>query len=354
MIRLAWRQFRWQALGTFAVLAVIAIVLAVTGPQLVHSYHTDEATCHGYGDCGTVMAQFVRQFHYLQGGLNVAVLLLPALIGIFWGAPLVARELETGTFRLAWTQTVTRHRWVITKLAVAGLTTLAVAGLLTLMVTWWSSPVDRVNLNQLTPAVFGERGLVPAGYAMFAFALGVLAGTLVRHTVPAMVVTLAGYLGARLAMTYWLRPRLFSPARTVTAFLLQNGNQAGPAGGPSGQADWVLSDQTINGTGQVIGSNGSIGTSGGVQFVSSHGTLTVVGVGSCPERGISAPGSGHPGHALNQSMLQACVNSLHIRELATYQPASRYWPLQWSELGIFLAAAVLAGAVCVWLVRRYA
>jgi hypothetical protein len=60
----------------------------------------------------------------------------------------VARELETGTYRLAWTQSVTRTRWLAVKLGVVGLTSVAVAGLLSLMVTWWSSPIDRANLAE--------------------------------------------------------------------------------------------------------------------------------------------------------------------------------------------------------------
>ncbi len=78
--------------------------------------------------------------------LGVAVLyVVPALIGIFWGAPLVARELETGTFRLAWNQSVTRTRWLAVKLGLIGLASMAAAGLFSLMVTWWSSPIDQAN-----------------------------------------------------------------------------------------------------------------------------------------------------------------------------------------------------------------
>ena len=96
----------------------------------------------------------------------------PSLIGMFWGAPLIARELETGTFRLAWTQSVSRMRWLLVKLGLVGLASAAVGGLLSLMVTWWYSPIDKVNQGRFGAAAFGLHGFVPAGYALFAFALG--------------------------------------------------------------------------------------------------------------------------------------------------------------------------------------
>ena len=108
---------------------------------------------------------------------------------MFSGAPLAARELETGTFRLAWTQGVTRTRWLAAKLAIAGI---AAAELFSLMVNWWASPIHKAmsRYNPFTPDSF-HTGVAPAGYAAFAFALGVTAGLFIRRTLPAMAVTLA-------------------------------------------------------------------------------------------------------------------------------------------------------------------
>ena len=79
----------------------------------------------------------------LRTWLGVLVIVVPGIIGLFWGAPLVARELEAGTFRLAWTQSVTRTRWlaVEARRRRPGVS-MAVAGLLSLMVTWWASPPE--------------------------------------------------------------------------------------------------------------------------------------------------------------------------------------------------------------------
>ena len=133
---------------------------------------------------------------------------------MFWGAPLIAREIETGTFRLAWTQSVTRVRWLLVKLGLVGLASVVVAGGLSLMSTWWFSPLDKVNQNRFSPASFGLHGFVPAGYALFAFALAATLGLLVRRTLPAMALTLVGFIAVRVAVAEWIRPHFMSPVTT--------------------------------------------------------------------------------------------------------------------------------------------
>ena len=130
---------------------------------------------------------------------GVVVLVVPGLLGIFWGAPLLARELETGTFRLAWTQSISRSRWTLTKLGLLGLASMAAAGLSSLFVTWWASPLDQIGAGPFT--TFDQRGLVPVGYALFAFALGVAVGAaLIHRTLPAMGATLVAFVALRLAV----------------------------------------------------------------------------------------------------------------------------------------------------------
>ena len=126
---------------------------------------------------------------------DAVVLVVPGLIGIFWGAPLVARELETGTFRLAWTQSVSRRRWTLTKLALLGLSGIVVAGVCSLLITWWASPLDRLGAGPFSH--FDSRGIVPLAYAALAFTLGAAAGAAIRRTIPAMVATLVGFVGIR-------------------------------------------------------------------------------------------------------------------------------------------------------------
>jgi hypothetical protein len=347
MIRFSWLQFRTQAAVAIGGLAVVAVVLAITGPHLAHVYDATVATCHKYRDCPAATAAFLRNDHYLQSWLGTLVGVMPFLLGIFWGAPLLARELETGTFRLAWTQSVTRTRWLAVKLSVVGLASVAVAGLLSLMVTWWSSPIGRVGMSPFT--WFDQRNIVPVGYAAFAFALGATAGLLIRRTLPAMAVTLAAFAGARLAMTA-VRPHLIAPLRITVPdnVLAATNGQTSPGAGVLNPRDWVISNQTINATGHVIGQDGAIGNGVGNIGVGPHG-VDIQGL-TCPN--IRLPKVRPLNPTAVSPLIQRCVNQLRLRELVIYQPASRYWAFQWYETAIFLGAAVLLGGFCFWWSRR--
>jgi len=217
MIWLTWRQFRAQAIVAATALVVFAIGFAVTGRHLADLYTADGIpTCGAHGTCETVRTAFSKQVTadpvyvglYLLG---LAVLYLtPAIIGMFWGAPLISREFEAGTFRLAWTQGVTRTRWLAVKLGLGAVASAVIAGLLSLMVSWWSSQLDQVNANPFDSLRFGVRDIVPIGYAAFAFALGLTAGLIFRRMLPAMLTALVGFVAVREAVTAWVRPHLFT------------------------------------------------------------------------------------------------------------------------------------------------
>ena len=324
MIRFTWLQFRAQAVVVAGALALLAVAAA----GLLHR------------DDGAVRLW-----------LGVLVLVAPGLIGMFWGAPLVAREFEEGTFRLAWTQSVTRTRWMAVKLAVVGLASMAAAGLLSLVVTWWSGPLDRADLNQF--ATFDQRAIVPVGYAAFAFTLGVLAGALIRRTLPAMFVTLAVFVAVRLTEFSWVRPRLFSPVLLNLA--LNPGSTGYGQGGsllpvaftsptlepnpPNLPNTWITSLGVVNFRGQTL--------------------TTQVLNSACPDIGKGRGGGGGIGG--HTKAPQAVVNTVQdcvakigttYHEAVAYQPASRYWPLQWYELAIFLGVALILAAACLWRIRR--
>jgi ABC-type transport system involved in multi-copper enzyme maturation permease subunit len=224
MIRFAWLQFRVQAAAVLAALTVLEIVLAITGIHLTHLFDSSglNATClaatGARNSCrvGPFLDRTTAYFDFAHV-LNIAVPAVAGLLGAFWGAPLVAGELSAGTHRLAWTQSVTRTRWFLSKLAVTGVAIVVAVGVLTLMVTIWAHPIDEVNLNRLTPGVFPARGIVPIGYAMFAFALGVSTGVLIRRSVPAIAITLVIVAALQFAIPAWLRPHLISPAQTAPA-----------------------------------------------------------------------------------------------------------------------------------------
>ena len=346
MIRLSWLQFRAQAVTAAAVLAAFAILLAVTGPHLASLYAASAVTgCHGT-TCITAVNAFLSRLAvtspypivYLLGiGL---ILVTPAITGIFWGAPLIARELETRTFTLAWNQSITRARWLAVKLALTGLAAMAVTEALSLIYTWWQNPIAKAtslgNLGdiakpfqagQFSLVIFATTGITPLGYAAFAFALGTAAGALIRRTVPAMAVTLAIFAAAQVAMPLGVRPHLIPPDQTIAMIASGTGNGQGvgldygnltAVSVPGHPGAWIISSAAINRAGQP--------------------TTTLPA--ACAGAGPKAPDPGQ------------CMESLGYREAITYEPASRYWPLQGIETGIFLALALALAGFCFWRLGR--
>ncbi len=348
MIWLTWRQFRPQAVTAAAALAVFAILLAATGPHLASLYAASGITgCHGGIACDTAASHFLSRLagtspYSVVYLLGVALILVaPAIIGIFWGAPLIAREFEARTFALAWNQSITRTRWLTVKLALIGLAAMAVTEVLSLMYAWWADPIGKAGDlaagvpglskpftgGRLSSWIFATHGITPLGYAAFAFALGTAAGALTRRTVPAMAITLAIFAAAQVAMPLWVRPHLVPPDRTVVSgpsFFQSAGLSVGTleASSVPGQPEaWILSSGAINAVGQPVST------------IPTSCNSPSAGKGASPNAG-------------------ACMASRGIREDITYQPASRYWAFQWIETGIFLALALALAGFCFWRLGR--
>jgi ABC-type transport system involved in multi-copper enzyme maturation permease subunit len=163
MIRFTWLQFRTQALVGFALLVVAAIVLAISGAHLAHVNDAFLSACRAADDCSRASNPVLNAEKSLQSAVPVIVTITPAIIGMFLGAPLIAHELETGTYRLIWTQGATRQHWLAVKLGLVGLGAMVLGGLLTWMADWWASPLDAANQNRFGVADFGLHGVAPIG-----------------------------------------------------------------------------------------------------------------------------------------------------------------------------------------------
>ncbi len=360
MTWLTWRQFRTQAITASAVTAAFAVLLAATGPHLASTYAADGLdSCHG-GSCLSPATYFTASLARSPYGvlflLSTGIILLaPAVIGLFWGAPLIARELETGTAALAWNQSVTRTRWLAVKLAIGGLTAMAVTEALSLMQTWWAVPISQavadgsgagVAQSRFSQLNFATHGITPIGYAAFAFALGVTAGVLIRRTIPAMAVTLAIFAALQVAMPLWVRPNL-APADHVAIPVSGQGNlspaQTGPGGStftlfavniPGQPGAWLLSSRPVNAAGQPVSTTPAACTSVG-NTGQSAGT----------QANAFPPGQG-------PAAFVDCLGHHGIREAITYQPASRYWRFQATETAIYLALALALTGYCFQRINR--
>jgi ABC-type transport system involved in multi-copper enzyme maturation permease subunit len=345
MIWLTWRQFRVQFLVVATVVLAAAIALAVTGPNLLDDYRrlTDNFI-QGLG--------FERLNPFLYRAGMVLLYAVPPVIGAFWGAPMIARELETGTHRLVWSQSISRWRWLAIKVGFTGLAAIAVTGMLSLAVTWWSDPIDdAINAGQesnsylprLFPPVFGARGLVPIGYVAFAFALGVAVGLVVRRTLVALAVTLAAVILVQILTPTFIRPHLLAPtdqyivasADNIRGFML-NGDTQPPqvmaievASGSVGA--WKLFDKTVDKNGKTLK--------------------------TLPSWAIECEPGPPPGMTPREPSPKtaACFQRLAdegYRQHVKYFTANRFWDLQWREFGLFLLAAFALTGFSFWRIRR--
>ena len=249
------------------------------------------------------------------------------MIGAFVGAPVLAREFETGTFRFAWTQGFGRWRWTLAKLVALGVVVAAASGALSVLAVVVLPAVLRLEQPVPRPTVQSARSrhcstcaaLRFAAWTLAAFAIGVLAGVLIRRVVPAIVATLAVYAGLAFATGAWIRLHYLTPL--------------------------VTKGLNVAGLVEIVSQWGSRG--GRVVFTGPP-TFPIYQQ-YCP----AAAGLGKGGGASSGNPLQ-CLVQHGFTFWTSYQPASRFWPFQWIEGGWLLALSVLLIAVTVWVVRRRA
>jgi hypothetical protein len=297
MIWVSWRQHRSQAIGCLAVLVALAVYAILLGTSMRTAFSNDgliACLAHSQGTtCPAGVGAFMNEF---GSEVNIAfwsvALIVPGLIGVLVGAPLVARELEFGTWRLAWSQTVPRARWLTVKLALVTGGLIVLGAAMTAVITWYRAPMDRLT-GDLQHNIFDFEGLVLTAYILCAFGFAVLAGLLIRRSIPAMVAAFIPWLAIRLVVEFLLHPHFLTPLTTQAACLAN-------------------------------GSTGPLNCS--------------YGISSVPQI------TGHIGD---------WVLSLH-GNVITYQPADRFWPFQFIEAGIFVALTAIALGATIWLVHRRA
>jgi ABC-type transport system involved in multi-copper enzyme maturation permease subunit len=331
MTWLTWRQYRAQfAVGT-AIMAALCLLLVLTGLQLVSRYHTIITECASGAHNGPTAVNCSIGGGLFSGGptvgfVSLILLATPVLAGLFLGAPMVAAEFEAGTTQFAWMQGITRARWFAVKAGWLLLAAAAWGAVIAALTTWWASPTNAEHGSEFYPGRFDVLYLVPVAYAVFAMALGICAGALIRRTVPAMAVTLGGFIAARVAVTLWLRPHYLS-AVTLTRSLTA---QIQPSG-----SYWLISQGARNPAGQLM--------PGPQDQVAAFG----VPVSSLPRAcaGLARLTGGVT------SSCRAALTGFH--SFVTYQPASRFWPFQGIETGVFVGlAAILLAVAAVALIRR--
>ena len=341
MIRLALRQFRISTWTAVAGLVAVAAMVVATRPHFADAAAAAERACGSAAACPAL-----SEFALAQTAFGFVVIVVPALIGAFWGAPLVAREFEAGTHRLVWAQSISRSHWLAVKLVVAGTAAIVATALLSALVTWWAAPLDHAAAAVYGP--FDQRDVVPIGYALFAFALGTTAGLVVRRTLPAMALTLAGLLVVRIVVTEWLRPLVVAP-REVSMPLDPATTGYGSGGnillgvGPSKLQPttpdipnaWIQSVDIVDAAGEPLPDR------------VLHAT--------CPTIDDRGHGAARAVSDAARQQMHDCVTRIgeNYHQTVTYQPGDRYWTFQWWELSLFALLAAILGAYAFFHLRRF-
>lgn len=289
MIWLSWRQQRTETLIALGIIALLAMLLIPTGISMSAAIHHESPEAFG------------ARFSSL-GNLIAWLTLIPGLIGVLLAAPFVL-ALEHGTYRLDWTQSVPRRRWIATKLGLSVVSAIVAAGVLLLLLTWWRQPFVDIQ-GRVAPAVYDSEGTVVFAYMLFALALATAVGAVWRRVVPALAVGLVGYIAVRVFVDTWLRQRLVS---ADTAVWSVSGKT------PNLDKAWIIE-----------------------QFPATRGGEHIASY-SCQ---VGAGGACHL-PTLRHGFIHAI-----------YQPASHFWSLQLAETTIFGAIALSLLGFAAWWTRH--
>jgi hypothetical protein len=346
MIWLTWRQLRVQAVIAGATAAALVVYLVVLGLAMRNSWDNDVAGCSGDA-CEQLQHLFQDQYAPYVGltaGLLIAV---PVLLGMFWGAPLVAREFDTGTYRMVWTQSVSRPRWLAVKLVIVTALGLAVTGLLSLLLTWSARPFDDLAENRFGILSFGSRNIAPFGYAAFALALGTTVGLLLRRTLPAVAVTLVVFALLQVVTPLLVRPHLMPPVTTSVPVSEESLAKAGGIGLRAPGPNAVTADSPVLVFDYAIADAWML-TNESRMLQASGQPLDGLKARDCFNSPGKSPAAGEKG----QDPAATCLAAMNLHFDVEYQPADRYWRFQLIETGAYSGLALLLGGFSLWRIRR--
>jgi hypothetical protein len=317
MIWLSWRQQRTETLITATILALLAVAFIPPGIHLADLFaqqhlarcvNSDTPACrYAVNNLGNSAGTFRGLLD--SGWFN----LIPGLIGVAVAVPLLL-DLEQGTIRLAWTQSITRRRWITTKLVVTTGTVLLAAAAFSALFTWYQQPLDRIYGRW---DKFDFEWIAPLGYALFALGLALAIGVLWRRSAAALVVGFGLYVAGRLFVQSWLRQRFVTPLSTTY----------GPhSSGPNLNTAWVISSGPSD--------------SAGHPFTGSSAVF---------QECARSAGNGFKGLD-QQCMARHGAGYSHV----VWQPASRFWEFQGIETALFAGLALLLIAFAALVLKRRA
>jgi hypothetical protein len=313
VIWLTWRQQRLESAMAALALVLAAALLVPLGLHMASVYDSSGvARCIAHAGtgpgCGTAIDSFQHRFEH-AGGVVPWLNFLPGLFAVLFTAPLIL-EFEHGTFLFAWTQSLTRGRWLAIRLLVICVCALAATFALSMLMAWWRAPLDHVQ-GRMEPNVFDFEGVVPYAYTLFAVALAFALGAFTRRAAVSLGGALLGYFALRISIQYWLREHYVAPLKRIWS--------VGPGEPANLVRAWTIQSGPVDRLGHPY----------------SNAPLVIAKCTSGPK-----------------ALIGSCVRSHGLFNSAIYQPASRFWAFQGIEAGIFASLASILLIAAIWWVRK--
>ncbi|WP_426594166.1 hypothetical protein ACPPVS_01365 [Cellulomonas sp. McL0617] len=302
-----WRRHRGTLTATLAVLAGVTVYLVVTGFRSRSAWHTVQACTPAHSQVCAFAWNNFSNANSNPAILSALFLFAPLLIGAFTGAPLLGRELESGTFRYTWTQGVGRTRWAYAMITSGAVVVASLAGGLGALISWHDQPLWSADVAPRLAAI-PWTGVAVIGWALLAYAVGLLAGLLLRRALPALGTAVIATFGVAFAASR-VRWQYLTPVKTSSL-------------------DYVAGSQTVSQWWEKAGAH--VGTADLDSVLRAAG-LQQIDTGS---QSVS------PG-AISDDPITYLLHHGYT-QWTSYQPGSRYWAMQWIEFGWL---AVLAGTI---------
>jgi hypothetical protein len=329
MMWITWRQHRSMLTGMLVVLSGLAVIMLLVGLR-AHAQFATLPQCSGGGKCAMQPDMFnQRPYDSYPTIIGFALHVIPLLIGVFLGAPLLAAEFEAGSLRFTWTQGTTRIQWTVAKLLLLAVPIALATAALGVLAEWSWQPFAWLGMfNTWQSTLFDVSATNLAGWALFAFAFGALAGAVTKRTVPSMAITMAS-IALFVGTAWWKIDNLFLGAATakthsapyVTGNLPGVLNQPAPSGSGPLNGSWLV-------RGWFTGPDGKPLSTAAMRFLNMR----------------------MPGNSAASQM--QWLASHHETYWVAYQPANRLWAFQGMYTGVLLLLAIASGAATIWLVHR--